>query len=1077
MTAPATHSLRVLIVDDDEDDYILCRHLLDAMPGWRVCSDWAPSYQTGLDALARPSHDVYLVDYRLGAESGLDWLEAAKALEIGAPVILLTGGSNPDVEQAALRGGAADFLIKGEYDAERLSRCLRYALERSRLLAELYSEQRRYRLLFERAPMPMLICEGEDCRLTLSNQAASELYGYSAEEFNGMPAFSLWSPDQRDAVHRQKEYLGSGRVMVGQHQRRNGQLFDVKLMIDTVQLDDRPVHVLKVADITLQLRAERAMREQTKQLRKVLADVADGLLVVGEDNRIRLANAAAGGILEAPADRLEGQPMPLLVSHEEGAEDISLYRADGSRADLETRTAHTLWEGEPARIVTLRDVTEPRRTQQQMRLLERAIETSHSAVLIADARQPDLPAIYVNEAFEGMTGYTAEECLGRNCRFLQGEDRQQPEVASMRAALARGEDCHVLLRNYRKDGALFWNRLTLSPVRDGEGQITHFLSISSDITREVQQKQQLAELANRDPVTHVPLFAGLKQAIESQLALADQEEDAFALILIDIDQFDNVNRSMGHEYGDEVLRQLARRMESCIGADGALCRLAADVFLALIPCAGRSLDPAGIAEKLRDESFSTLHLPPYDLTLTCTIGVALYPDHADSLNALLNCAQMAMRRGKRAGRNAVVVFRPEFSEELRDRIALGSKLRDAVVDGEMRLHFQPQVSGQDGRIIGLEALVRWQSPEHGLIMPSRFIDVAEDLGIIVPLGKWVLRETCRVLRGWIEAGHEDIFVSVNVSAQQLLREQFCAEVIEILVEYGVPARMLEIEITESAIVENIDRVRTIMLELRQHGIRLALDDFGTGYSSLNYLKQLPIDKLKIDRCFVSDITVDSNDAAIARAIIAMGHQLRMSILAEGIETLDQLGFLRRNHCDMFQGYLLGRPVDAEATTLLLRGRHLLPKAFDATRPDRVLLLVDDEENILRSLVRLFRREGYIVLTASTVGQAFSLLASHDVQVILSDQRMPECSGTEFLGRVKDLYPDTVRLILSGYTDLSTVTDAINHGSIYRFLTKPWDDNDLRAHIREAFRFYEQAEGVIRPESAELLHFGSAAGRH
>ncbi|MDZ4349174.1 MAG: EAL domain-containing protein [Xanthomonadaceae bacterium] len=1077
MTAPATNPLRVLIVDDDEDDYILCKDLLEALPGWRVTAYWAPSYRAGLDALANLAHDAYLVDYRLGPETGLDWLEAAKPLEIAAPVILLTGGSNPDIEQAALRGGAADFLVKGEYDAEGLSRCLRYALERSRLLAQLSSEQKRYRVLFERAPVPMFICEGEDCHLTLSNQAASELYGYSADEFNGMPAFSLWSPDQRDAVYQQRESMGSGRTMVGQHQRKDGQLFDVKLMIDTVQLDDRPAHVLKVADITLQLRAERAMREQTKQLRKVLADVADGLLVVDGDNRIRLANGAAGDILGTPADRLEGYPLALSVTTDEGAEDISLFHADGRRSDLETRTAHTVWEGEPARIVTIRDVTEPRRTQQQMRLLERAIEASHSAVLIADARQPDLPTIYVNQAFEDMTGYTVEESLGRNCRFLQGDDRQQPEVASMRAALERGEDCHVQLRNYRKSGELFWNQLTLSPVRDGEGQISHYLGISTDISREVQQQQQLAELANRDPVTQMPLFAGLKQEIESQLAAANQDNDAFAVILIDIDQFDNVNRSMGHDYGDQALRLLAQRMEECIGVDGRLCRLAADVFLALIPCAGRSLNPAGIAEKLRDQSFRTLHLPPYDLTLTCTIGVALYPDHADSLNALLNCAQMAMRRGKRAGRNAVVVFRPEFSEELRDRIALGSKLRDAVVDGEMRLHFQPQVSGQDGRIIGLEALVRWQSPEHGLIMPSRFIDVAEDLGIIVPLGKWVLRETCRVLRGWIEAGHEDIFVSVNVSAQQLLREQFCAEVIEILDEYGVPARMLEIEITESAIVENIDRVRTIMLELRRHGIRLALDDFGTGYSSLNYLKQLPIDKLKIDRCFVSDITVDSNDAAIARAIIAMGHQLRMSILAEGIETLDQLGFLRRNHCDMFQGYLLGRPVDAEATTLLLRGRHLLPDAFEATRPDRVLLLVDDEENILRSLVRLFRREGYTVLTANTVDQAFSLLASHHVQVILSDQRMPDCSGTEFLGRVKDLYPNTIRMILSGYTDLSTVTDAINRGSIYRFLTKPWDDNDLRAHIREAFRFYEQAEGVIRPESAEMLHFGSAAGRH
>jgi len=355
----------------------------------------------------------------------------------------------------------------------------------------------------------------------------------------------------------------------------------------------------------------------------------------------------------------------------------------------------------------------------------------------------------------------------------------------------------------------------------------------------------------------------------------------------------------------------------------------------------------------------------------------------------------------------------------------------------------------------MEPLLRWQSPTLGMLVPERFMRTAERLGIIVQIGTWVLEGALKQARLWRDLGFDDFTIAVNVSTLQLLRPNFFGEVMALMQTAGVPAHMLTLEINESALTNNVNFVHETLVNLRNEGISLSLDNFGTGDSSLSALVRYPVDKLKIDRSFIKSAPAGNREAAIARAIIAMGHQLGMTVIANGVESQAQLGFLRRNDCDVFQGYLFGEPMSADAAGMTLRRRYLRPEAFAETRPDRTLLLLDDEENVLRSLVRLFRRDGYRILAAGNVRDAFDLLAINDVQVILSDQRMSDMSGTEFLGRVKMLYPDTIRLVLSGYTDLNTVTDAINRGAIYRFLTKPWNDDELRKHIHQAFRTHEE----------------------
>ena len=532
------------------------------------------------------------------------------------------------------------------------------------------------------------------------------------------------------------------------------------------------------------------------------------------------------------------------------------------------------------------------------------------------------------------------------------------------------------------------------------------------------------------------------------------------LLHLDIDHFASVNENMSEAIGDMALLLIADRLRQYLGPRGHVWRHGSDELIIAVPRTPGMPGPAELAEELRLQLELPLPVLPYTLFLSGKIGLALCPEHAHSASQLLDMAEAALMVAAREGGNVVHVHSDAASTSAHMENTIARQIVDAIPNGELRLRYQPLVSAHDGRVIGMEALLRWQSPTLGMMVPERFMRTAERLGVIIQIGAWVLDGALRQARLWRNQGFDDFTIAVNVSTLQLLRPSFYNEVVNALQVAGVPPQTLTLEINESALTNNVAFVHDTLTKLRAEGISLSLDNFGTGDSSLSALVRYPVDKLKIDRSFIKTAPVGNREAAISRTIIAMGHQLGMTVIANGVESQAQLGFLRRNDCDVFQGYMFGEPMSADAAGMTLRRRYLRPDAFADNRPDRTLLLLDDEENVLRSLVRLFRRDGYRILAAGNVRDAFDLLAVNDVQVILSDQRMSDMSGTEFLGRVKMLYPGTIRLILSGYTDLNTVTEAINRGAIYRFLTKPWNDDELREHIRQAFRTHEEQRRAV-----------------
>lgn len=374
---------------------------------------------------------------------------------------------------------------------------------------------------------------------------------------------------------------------------------------------------------------------------------------------------------------------------------------------------------------------------------------------------------------------------------------------------------------------------------------------------------------------------------------------------------------------------------------------------------------------------------------------------------------------------------------------------------ELRLHYQPQLSLHSGQIIGLEALVRWQHPTRGLLSPSHFITLAEECGLIIALGEWVMRTAVQQIRSWRNQGLTPVRVAVNLSAPHFRQKELPDTIEKLLFDADVTASLLELELTESVMMHDAQAAIQIVDRLKTLGIRISLDDFGTGYSSLAYLSRFAIDVIKIDQSFVADITNNPVNASIATATIAMAHKLGKTVIAEGVETKGQMVYLRRHECDEMQGYFFSRPVDAATISEMLRSSAGINLSLDQGEAQMTLLLVDDEPNILNALKRLLRREGYRILSAESAAQGLDLLATHRVHVIISDQRMPVMTGTEFLRRVKDLYPDTVRLILSGYSELESLTDAINKGAIYRYISKPWDDERLKMELTQAFRFYRE----------------------
>jgi diguanylate cyclase (GGDEF)-like protein/PAS domain S-box-containing protein len=576
---------------------------------------------------------------------------------------------------------------------------------------------------------------------------------------------------------------------------------------------------------------------------------------------------------------------------------------------------------------------------------ERAQVTLNSigdAVMSTDV---DARVTYLNTVAEALTGWSRKEAAGRPVtEVFRVIDATTRKPAPIPIALAIRENKTVVLSTncvlVRRDGLEAAIEDSTAPIHDRGGQVTGAVMVFHDVSIARAMTSKMLHLAQHDTLTDLPNRILFSSRLTEAIAAAYRYRRKLAVLFLDLDRFKHINDSLGHVIADRVLQSVASRLQACVRASDTVARQGGDEFVILLSEVARAQDAAVSAEKILQAVGSLHRIDGHDLHLTASIGIVTYPDDGTEAEALIKHADFAMYHAKDTGRNNYQFFKPEMNLLAVERQSLEVDLRQGLENREFELHYQPKVNLQTGSITGVEALIRWHHPRRGLVSPAQFIPIAEACGVIVPIGRWVLREACRQARAWRDAGLPALRIAVNVSARELREKDFVAAVLAALTDTGVEPACLELELTESFLMQDATVTGAVLQALKDLGVMLALDDFGTGYSSLSHLRRFPIDTLKIDQSFVRDLATDADDASIVNAVISMGESLNMRVVAEGVETRDQVAFLQQHGCPVAQGYYFGRPVLAGQLTQLLRANFAEPavatngfgQGFDTPRP-------------------------------------------------------------------------------------------------------------------------------------------------
>ncbi len=810
--------------------------------------------------------------------------------------------------------------------------------------ADLQREQRKLQATFDAIPDLVWLKDADGVFLGC-NPMFERFFGAIEADIVGKTDYDFVDREQADFFREHdRAAMAAGKPSINEEWLRFADdgscgLFET-IKTPMIDADGKPIGVLGIArDITARVQVQRALRESRERAQQYLNIAGVMLVALDTEGRVQLINRKGCEMLGATEADIVGrdwidhflperirdtvrvnliQMMQGNIPPVEYMENALLTRSGEERMvawhnavmrDEEGRITGILASGE--------DITERKRSEAQLRLAAQVFEQSGEGILITDAQ---LNIIMVNQAFTAITGYSEAEALGKTPRLLSS-GRHEPEFFRV-----MWDDIRTQGRwqgevwNRRKDGSLYPEQLSIIRVLDAQGEVIHYIGISSDITQHKEAQARIQRLAHFDPLTGLPNRALLNDRVNHDLSTAQRNQAPLAVLFVDLDHFKNVNDTLGHRVGDELLVAIAGRLKAVVRDVDTVSRQGGDEFILILPDTGAD-GAAHVAGKLLEAVAQPCQIEGFDLTVTLSIGIALYPGDGEDFEALSRSADAAMYRAKHDGRNTYRFFTAEMQARSAHTLKMESALRRVLERNQLLLHFQPQLSLPDNRLIGVEALLRWQHPELGMIAPADFIPIAEESGQILPIGEWALRTAVQQMKAWMDAGLAPMTMAVNLSAVQFRHPQLPERVAQILDEMKLPPQYLELELTESVAMDDAPAAIAIMDLLHARGVRMSIDDFGTGYSSLSYLKRFKVHRLKIDQSFVHDIGEDPEDRAIVSAIISLAKSLGLHTIAEGVETEAQLAFLREQGCNEVQGYYFSKPMPADAFEAFVRARH------------------------------------------------------------------------------------------------------------------------------------------------------------
>ncbi|MGA4530138.1 sensor domain-containing protein [Ectopseudomonas chengduensis] len=898
--------------------------------------DWNAS-----DILGRPTHELNL------------WVHASQRDQLRQQAPL---SREPVIQEVQLRtrgGDILDGVLSSQYielQGERLMLCTFLdTSERKRAENALRASEEKFAKAFMHTPDAVAITDRATGRFIEVNPSFEQQFGWSSAEAVGRTSLELgiWAdPSDRQ---RMLDAAQTGRLnnLEVRLFSRDGSVTSNLLFGGEIELNGTSCLVLTVRNITEQRVQEQALNESRQRLRLALESADLGTWDWHIPSSRLFASARASQLQGLESLPFEGafldffrqvpmedrhslrQSYQSLVAEHRSHYQIT-YRVqleNGGLRFLESTAKLQLDDtGQPQRMVgTLVDISERLLREQRLQASEekfaKAFHSSPDAITITERDSGRY--IEVNEGFTRITGYLPDEVVGRTAFELDIWAYPEERVRMIEHLTQQGQVLHMEMHGRHRDGEVRLVDVSVQPIE--LNGVPCLLLTARDISELKQAQAQVQHLAYHDALTNLPNRALLMDRLTQQIALLKRHDLRGALLFLDLDHFKHINDSLGHPVGDSVLRLVTARLEASVRLEDTVARLGGDEFVVLLSgLEGKRSEVTRhvrqVADKLRQLLAEPMLLDGHRLQVTPSIGVALIPDHGNTPADLLKRADIALYRAKDSGRNAIQLFRTTMQDAASARLRLENDLRLALARGEFELHFQPQVDARDGKVVGAEALLRWQHPQLGPQSPAQFIQVLEESGLIVEVGGWVLAEACHFCAQLLADGlvdSERFSLCVNISPRQFRQHDFVERVASSLRDSQLPNTMLKLEITEGIVIQNIDDTVGKMLRLKKHGVSFAMDDFGTGYSSLTYLKRLPVDMLKIDQSFVRDATHDPNDAEIIRAIVAMARSLGLALIAEGVEQQDQLDFLQSQDCHLYQGYLFSKPLPQEAFRELL----------------------------------------------------------------------------------------------------------------------------------------------------------------